>query len=60
MNEQEAQEVIARQAMKLERLEAENEQLKDSISRARRLLTCIGGPLNDNAMGYSKEQLTTF
>lgn len=54
------QELIARQAMKLERLEAENEQLRFSILRARRHITCIGGPLNDNSLGYSKEQLSTF
>lgn len=57
MNEQE---VIARQAVKLERLEAENAQLKDSIARARLHIICIGGPLNDNKLGYSKEQLYTF
>lgn len=54
------QEVIARQTMKLERLEAENEQLKASISRARRHIICFGGPLHDNTLEYSKEQLSTF
>jgi hypothetical protein len=23
-------------------------------------MICIGGPLNDNKLGYSKEQLVTF
>lgn len=57
MNEHE---VMARQAVKLERLEAENAHLKDNITRARRIIICIGGPLNDNKLAYSKEQLYPF
>jgi nucleoside-triphosphatase THEP1 len=56
----EEREVVARQAMKLERLEDENEQLRDRISRAKRHMICIGGPLNDNKLGYSREQMATF
>ena len=57
MNEEE---IIYRQATKLERLEAENAHLKECISRALLHIICIGGPLNDNKLGYSKEQLYTF
>lgn len=53
-------EVIARQAVKLERLEAENAHLKSCISRARLHIICIGGPLNDNKLCYSREQMVTF
>lgn len=54
------QEVIARQAVKLERLEAENARLKDNIARAKLHIIRIGGPLNDNKLAYSKKQLDTF
>jgi hypothetical protein len=57
MNEQD---VIARQAVKIERLEAENERLSNNILRATSHIVCIGGPLNDNKLSYSKEQLYTF
>lgn len=52
--------VIARQAAKIERLEAENDALKAGIKRARSHIICIGGPLNDNRLGFSREQMMTF
>lgn len=33
------------------------DELADNI---RSILYCIGGPLNDNKLGYTKEQLSTF
>ena len=57
MNEQE---VIARQAVKIEQLEVENAHLKASIHRAILHMVCIGGPLNDNKLGCNREQLATF
>ena len=54
------QQVIARQAAKIERLEAEIGSLKAGISRARSHIVCIGGPLNDNKLGFSREQMMTF
>lgn len=56
----EEQEVIARQATKIERLEVENAHLKDCIAKARLHMICIGGPLNDNRLQYSREQMVTF
>jgi hypothetical protein len=52
--------VIARQAMKIERLEEDNERKRQCLEGAKLYMICIGGPLNDNKLGYSKEQLVTF
>ncbi len=53
-------ETIARQAMRLEALEIENERLRRNIKNAINNIVCIGGPLNDNKLGYSKQQMVTF
>lgn len=53
-------ETIARQAMRLEALEIENERLRRNIKNAINHIVCIGGPLNDNKLGYSKQQMVTF
>lgn len=52
--------VIARQARRIDHLEQENAELKQRIERAVLHIVCIGGPLNDNKLGYSKDQLGTF
>lgn len=54
------EEIIARQARKIEHLERRVTELEEAKNEARRHLYCIGGPLNDNKLGYSKEQLATF
>jgi len=53
-------ETIARQAMRLEALEIENARLRANIKNALSHIVCIGGPLNDNKLGYSKQQMVTF
>jgi hypothetical protein len=52
--------VIGRQAVRIDSLEQENTELKQRIERAVLNIVCIGGPLNDNKLGYTKEQLVTF
>lgn len=53
-------ELIARQAKQIEELKDENTNLKNKVKNACKHIYCIGGPLNDNKLGYSKEQLVTF
>ena len=53
-------ELIARQAKQIENLRDEVADLKTRVSRARLHIYCIGGPLNDNKLGYSKQQMSTF
>lgn len=53
-------ELIARQAKQIEELRDEVEELKERSRRARLHIYCIGGPLNDNKLGYSKTQMITF
>lgn len=54
------EQLIARQSKQIEELRDVVVDLKERITTARRLIFCIGGPLNDNLLGYSKEQRTTF
>lgn len=53
-------ELIARQAKQLEELRDEVEDLEERARKALLHIYCIGGPLNDNKLGYSKTQLVTF
>lgn len=53
-------EVIARQAQKIIELEDAITDLQDRIGKARLPMICIGGPLNDNKLGFSKEQRAVF
>ncbi len=53
-------ELIARQAKQLEELRDEVADLKERVRRAKSHIYCIGGPLNDNKLGYSNQQLSTF
>lgn len=53
-------ELIARQAKQIEELRDEVAGLKERARRARSHIYCIGGPLNDNKLGYSKPQMVTF
>ena len=53
-------ELIARQAKQLEELRDEVADLKERVRRARLHIYCIGGPLNDNKLEYSKAQMVTF
>ena len=53
-------EMIAMQARKIMELEADIAMAEDIIKRVKMKLVRIGGPLNDNCDGYTKEQLKPF
>jgi len=53
-------ELIARQAKQLEELRDEVADLRERSRRALMHIYCIGGPLNDNKLGYTKPQKVTF
>jgi hypothetical protein len=53
-------ELIARQAKQLEELRDEVADLRERAQRARLHIYCIGGPLNDNKLGYTRPQMKTF
>lgn len=53
-------ELIARQAKQIEELRDEVADLKCRVRSARLHIYCIGGPLNDNKLGYSRPQMVTF
>ncbi len=54
------EEMLAMQARKIMEYEAEIAQYIDRLKRIRLQLICIGAPLNDNFLQYSKEQLKPF
>lgn len=53
-------ELIARQAKRLEENADLIEDLNSRLDRIRLVCTCIGGPLNDNRLGYTREQMVYF
>lgn len=53
-------ELIARQALQLEELRDEVANLRERMHRAWSHIYCIGGPLNDNKLGYTRDQMATF
>ena len=53
-------ELIARQAKQIEELRDKVADLKARAERATAHIYCIGGPLNDNKLNYSKQQMVTF
>lgn len=53
-------ELIAQQARRIADLEQQAESFASARHSLLGILYCIGGPLNDNKLGYTKEQLTTF
>jgi len=52
--------LIAQQALKIAELEEKIEIAKTERHEIYGILYCIGGPLNDNKLQYSKLQLSTF
>jgi len=42
------------------KLKKQIEQYKKDLSNIHSILYCIGGPLNDNVLQYSKKQRVTF
>jgi hypothetical protein len=53
-------EVIARLVKENLEFKESLEQIKKSASSIHSMIYCIGGPLNDNVYGYSKEQMKIF
>jgi len=53
-------ELIAYQARKIASLQFDLTQAKLSCNNINNILYCIGGPLNDNVLGYTFEQLKPF
>ncbi len=49
-------ELIAKQQLEIENLKEWLEEYKDSMQRIHGLLFNIGAPLNDNILGFNKEQ----
>ena len=54
------EQLIARQAKQIEELRDEVTDLKSRITLVRSHIYCIGGPLNDNKLEYSRAQMVTF
>ena len=52
--------LIAQQALKIANLEAEVTRMEDDRRSIRQIIYSIGGPLNDNRLGYTPSQLITF
>lgn len=48
-------EVILSQARKLEALEVELAERRERMHKATMLIVCVGGPLNDDKYGCSRE-----
>jgi hypothetical protein len=52
--------LIAQQAREIAELKEQVTAYKDAADRIHLMLICIGGPLNDNKLGYTREQLKLF
>jgi len=52
--------LIARQALEIAELKEQVANYQAALKDIKMILVCIGGPLNDNVLGYSRKQLTTF
>lgn len=53
-------ELISRQALQLAEQADRLADFEKRMSDIHSHIYCIGGPLNDNKLGYSKEQMVTF
>jgi hypothetical protein len=53
-------EVIAKLTIENFDLKAKIYEFEETIANIKGLLYCIGGPLNDNVLNYTKKQLLTF
>ena len=52
--------LIARQALQIEELRDRVSDLENRSRKAYSHIFCIGGPLNDNKLGYTSAQMVTF
>jgi hypothetical protein len=53
-------ELIAKQAKQIEELKVAVATMRHAIATVRGRIYCIGGPLNDNKLGFSHEQKKLF
>jgi len=53
-------ELIANQQIEIEELKQKSISFVKAKEKIHSILYCIGGPLNDNKLLYSREQLLTF
>lgn len=53
-------ELISRQAREIAELQDRVTAYEQSARRIHMMLVCIGGPLNDNKLHYTPEQLVVF
>lgn len=53
-------ELVARQARKIAELEDAVARYRENAKEIMGIIYCIGGPLNDNKLGYTREQMTDF
>jgi len=53
-------ELIAKQQLAIEELSEREILYQSAIDSAIMVMICIGGPLNDNVLGFTKEQIMVF
>lgn len=53
-------EIIANQARQIYVFESLLNQYLENVRKVNKMLYCIGGPLNDNKLEYTREQLQIF
>ncbi len=52
--------LIAQQALKIAKMEEEIKAFKKANKEIYGIIFCIGGPLNDNKLGYTHKQMWPF
>lgn len=53
-------EIIAEQARRIFMLEEKNKSLLEMREKVRLQCICVGGPLNDNVLGFTSVQMRVF
>jgi hypothetical protein len=53
-------ELIAQQARRIADLQERLMDFEEAADTIRNVVYCIGGPLNDNKLGYTREQMINF
>lgn len=53
-------ELIAQQALKIAELEEKVKEYDAANKQINSIIFCIGGPLNDNILGYTHKQMVPF
>jgi hypothetical protein len=53
-------ELIVKQQLEIERLHKGYSEHQAALDRVHGILFCIGGPLNDSKLGYTREQMCDF